>query len=146
MATHKKTRAPIHLKDSDGDRQVVIETPYDRFLMSCVRAVEACASRQAWQDEFTALVDRLKEWVESSKGRVRACYLSPGDGHISVFFVPSSDTYDFDLGDALNDLEVELATNFKVVPTEVLQIPGDTSERLEAFVDVEKSITIKPAA
>lgn len=146
MAT-KASASTLHLNErTDADRAVLVTTAdEDRFSLPCAQAVEACKvhiSREVWFDELESMFARVREWCEQHKDRVRACHAAARGGVVVVFVVPHSTQYDRDLGSLLTDLDIELAQQYQVIESEVLQVPGDTPERLATFVQPGAAKTI----
>src|SRR5690349_18750065 len=89
--------------------------------------------------EFNAgLLSVLHGWCELHSSRVRDCYVVPGTACINVFVVTAGARYDFDLSDAVADLEMALFE--KKWPADVLQIPDAGAESLQTFFDPERAI------
>jgi hypothetical protein len=86
------------------------------------------------------LMPALRGWCDSHSERVRDCYVVPGTACINVFVVTAGARYDFDLSDAVADLEMELFE--KKWPADVLQIPDAGAESLQTFFDPERAIQV----
>lgn len=134
MNTTAKPKEAIQLKYSGG--RVVVETDdEDRFVMSAIKAVEACVSAHR-QDEAirvfkTTFLGPLHAWCISQASRVQACYVIPVDKHIDVFVVGLEERYDFDLGREISNLESQFYDSGWRVS--VQQIPHGEAEERETF-------------
>ncbi len=130
----KKPRiAPPQIREGDADGQVVFErkSDEDRFVKSChwvYEAAELGISRDVWRDELRALLDHVRTWAEQHRDRVHDCLAAPRDSQIAILVRPCSDTYDFDLAEALNQLDLELAEKFRVCACDVLQVPKNATK------------------
>lgn len=114
-------------------------------MMTCEMAAQACRQAmkmQEWREQFYGLLAAVHQWTELNTLRIESCYISPIEGGLAVFVVPKADTYDFDLADALTDLDLSLAQNFDLCRCDVLQIPGKSPGRLQTFLDPQQSILI----
>jgi hypothetical protein len=143
MPEAKVEPKPIQLRWDDG-KVVVTPEDEDRFIQEAGWAVRACQQKLA-QDRFVEQFKNefllaLHGWCESHSDRVRDCYVVPGSAWISVFIVTSAPGYDFDLSDAVADLEMALFE--KKWPADVLQIPNAGPESLQTFFDREKAIQV----
>ena len=84
---------------------------------------------ETWLEELTSLCEETGRWCQQQADRVRACYAVPSGSKVTLFFVPCSDSYDFDLGAELVDLNSSLVRKYNVGMVETLQIPWDERER-----------------
>jgi len=120
-----------HIEESD---QAVVLHPdnNDLFLRTGKQIIAACRmniSIDVWFSEFNGMLHRVKGWVHEHESRVSLCYCAARGSQITFFFVPSSDTFDFDLADELVSLNSELVTSFNVGMVEIHQIPGGDVDR-----------------
>lgn len=139
MATKAKDQVVRLDEKANPEGRVLITTQdEDRFSLPCAQAVEACRvhiSRKVWFDELDSMLVRVKEWAGSHANLVQAVYAAPREGHVVIFVVPKSEHYDLDLGAKLSDLDLELAQQFHVIASEVMQVPGKTQQQLATFVN-----------
>jgi hypothetical protein len=144
MADASATRrryARLHFADGE-----VIVTPKDRdiFLISATRAAEACreavrVDQRVRQFESEFLVP-LHSWCKARAGKIRACYLPLPVGHLQVFAVTNSPTYDFALGEEMAALEGELArAGWRVG---VSQLPATDPATQETFFSPEGALEV----
>ena len=143
MASTTKTPT-VHLDEraNPEGRVLVTAQDEDRFIVTCAQAVAACKmqiSNKVWFDELDALLVRVRDWSAQNSARVHAVYASPREGRIVIFVIPKSDQYDLELGNKLTDLDMELAQNFQIIDTEVMQVPGKLPDQLATFVNVESA-------
>jgi hypothetical protein len=146
MATQSSSQT-LHLDEKANPQGRVLVTPQDedRFTLPCAQAVEACklhVSRKLWFDELDSMLVRVRDWAGQHQDRIHSVYAAPREGHVVIFVVPKSDTYDLDLGSQLTDLDIELAQQFQVISTEVMQIPGKTTQQLASFVNPDMAKTV----
>jgi hypothetical protein len=129
----------IHLNEqANPEGRVLITTlDEDRFFLPCAQAVEACKmhmSRKLWFDELDAMFVRVQKWATEHREQVHAAYAAPREGHVVIFIVPKSASFDLDLGAKATDLDIELAQQYPMIPSEVMQVPGQTPQQLSTFV------------
>ncbi len=86
--------------------------------------------------------EAVREWGAARSAQVQACYVSPRSTRIALFFVPRAGRYDFDLADALTDLNSDLVRRFNVGMIEIQQVPADEVDR---FVAGDRSRVIDEA-
>lgn len=146
MAT-KTTQPLLHLNEQTNPQTRVLVTTQDedRFSLPCAQAVEACKmhiSRKVWFDELDAMLVRVHQWAADHAALVHAVHAAPREGRVVIFVVPKTDLYDRKLGAEITELDIELAQQFQVITSEVMQVPGKTPEQLATFVnpDVAKII------
>ncbi len=146
MATTTKPSV-VHLNEQTSAQARVLVTTQDedRFSLPCAQAVEACKmhiSRKVWFDELDAMLVRVNHWAGEQQNAVHAVFAAPREGRVVIFVVPRSDQYDRDLGARITDLDLELAQQFQVITSEVMQVPGKTPALLATFVNPETAKTI----
>ena len=107
--------------------------------MACQNQVAVSHVMEHFQKSVLA---KLAEWCQSRSASVLACYIPfPFAGTCSkVFIVAKSAKFDFQLSDAIADLEVEL--DEARWPCDVLQIASGGPEQLQVFFDPEQSIQV----
>lgn len=142
MQSDDVKKTPIKLDARERDRLVLFTSETeDRFLMSCREAVRAAnigASAVVIVDEIREFVNEVGEWVVAEGTRIAECYIAPREGQLVVFVVPKSHKYDFDLSDALTDLDLRITQKYRI-PCEVMQIPEDD---LESVVDLDSPASL----
>lgn len=138
----------VHLDASEKDKQVFITSENeDRFYVpmpEAVRRIQIGESRHAWNDELNAMLVAVHQWACHTKARdcIKECYAAPCDGTITIYVVPATGRFDFNLANQITDLDLRLARDFQAVPTEIIQIPGDTDDCLMQFVDTRIAISL----
>ncbi len=138
-------KGPVQLHWSGGQ---VLVTPEDedRFVMASRQAISACQGavilNRALSEFMGSFLAKLHQWCMGQRHTVRACYVpfqSPSCA-IKVFMLRQSGEFDFELSDAISDLEVELdAAGW---PTDILQIAGSSPEEILSFFDPAQSIQV----
>lgn len=90
-----------------------------------------------FEDDFLATV---RQWCEQHGERVAACYVPFPRGHLRVFVVSRSATYDFSLSDEITALEMDLFQ--KHWASDVNQVPLTSAADLEALFSPTASIQV----
>jgi len=138
-------KGPILLHHAAGQ---VVATPedQDRFVMAFRQAVSACqdplAAKRFGEQLQTQFLPTLYEWCRANRERLSACYVpfrSP-TSCLKVFVVANSATFDFQLSDAIADLELRLED--MRWPCDILQVNADRPEELQAFFDPKESLQV----
>ena len=138
-------KGPLQLHWSGGQ---VLVTPEDedRFVMASRQAISACQSAvlvDRMIGQFRSqFLGKLHQWCMGQQHCVRACYVPypPRSSAIKVFMLTKAKTFDFELSDAISDLEVEL--DAEGWPTDILQIAGGSPEEIQSFFDPAQSIQV----
>ena len=141
MAEPGTKHDPIRLHEAqDAERRIVIHPKDDDlFVRTGRQVIESCRLRisvDLWLNELTGMIEAVQEWAAGHADRVAACYCAAGGSKTVLFFVPASERFDFDLADALTELNGRLVREFNVGMVEVRQIPATEIER---FVDPESA-------
>jgi hypothetical protein len=116
-------------EDADGERQFILHPENDEvFTRTGRQVIESCRlgiSIEVWLAERDTMFDHVRRWMqESGMGhRIRMCFAAPRGIGIGLFFVPESDSFDFDLADELAELNGQLVRSFNIGPVEMHQIP-----------------------
>lgn len=145
MATTEQGKGQlIRLSHTDGN--VIVEPEdEDRFVMTAQSAVMACKDHQRYQEAIRAFkqafLQPLIEWCASHSGKVQACYVPFPSGHIQVFVIGSSPTYDFDLGRAVAALELKLF-DAGWQPVSIVLLPSAATEDLPTYFNMEGAIEV----
>lgn len=111
----------------------------DLFVRTGKQIIAACRmniSIDVWFIEFNGMLTRVAAWAAEHSAQVRICYCAPRSSQITLFFVPSSDAFDFELADDLVSLNSELVTSFNVGMIEIHQIP---EEDIDRFLNPDES-------
>lgn len=121
-----------------GDQRYVLHPDSnDKFVRTGRQIIEACQfdiDIRRWTEEVNQLLSRVRQWAEEHDPHIRMVLLSSRNGKLVLFAVPSSDSFDFDLADAIARLTIVFSQDFRVAGyTEMLQIPASDIDR---FVDV----------
>jgi hypothetical protein len=144
VTTKTKAKGPLHLHFSAG--QVLI-TPrdHDRFVMAARGAVETLQKQAAiaewlekFEDEYLPL---LFGWCEEHKHQITSCYLGAPSPHgLTVFVVGASGGYNFELGEAISHLGLQLEQ--EGWSSNILQIVAEEDEDLLTYFDPEISLQV----
>lgn len=123
----------------DGERQFLLcPGDDDLFVRTGKQVIEHCRlgiSVETWLKELHDLLAEVAQWCGERGAKVQACYAAPA-ARVTLFFVPTTESYDFELGAELAELNVRLVQTFNVDMIEMRQIPGDERDR---FVHPETS-------
>ncbi len=133
MTTKKKTAipSPVRLTFRSVEEVLVESDDEDRFLMTMKEAAHACMQAETekkWQDDFKRFLHYVSQWCEARAESVRAGYVGVGDGSLNVFICTHDNAYNFELDDAISELDIALVSEFPWLVAEVLQIPGQIKE------------------
>ncbi len=112
--------------------------------MSMERAIEACKlshSQNIVRSDIKKMMEYCRDWA-SSRPDVEAVYLGPHDFKITVFVVPKSDHFDFDLAEEVARLSQKIRQSYLAVRSEAIEVPGDSLESLRCFVDTDTAAMI----
>lgn len=124
----------------DADRPVVLHPENDDlFVRTGRQVISACQlgiSLELWLRELDLMIEDVRGWAEAHAGHVRACYCAARGARVVLFFVPATEQFDFDLADALAELNSRLVREFNIGIVEVGQVPAD---ELARFLDVESA-------
>lgn len=125
--------------NSDANTHFVIQPDdNDVFMRSGKQVIESCQlgiSIEVWLDELRSLFDYAAAWARKRPNQLRKVVAAPRGARTGLFVIPASDRFDFDLADALVDLEMDLMKEFNVGIVEVLQVP---ESELARFIDPER--------
>lgn len=140
----KKTSEAIRIRaQGDGDRPVVLHPEDDDvFVRTGRQVIEACRlgiSIEVWMHEFREMLGHVHRWAQQHGSRIRACYAAPRGASIGLYFVPRTETFDFDLAEELAPLNRDLVKAFNIGMIEVHQIPERERDR---FISPEAVRTV----
>gem|GEM_PF-5180453 len=82
----------------------------------------------------------LAKWLENHASMIEDSYLTVTVDGVQLFVVPKNGKYNFDLGDALADLELDLCEKYGSIGISTLQIPGSSPETLATFLNSETAL------
>jgi hypothetical protein len=133
----KQTNCERHIREGeDGDRQYVLHPDdNDLFVQTGRQVIDGCRltiSLDVWFLECDAMFNEVSEWAAKRSERILACYAVPRSMGMGLFFVPRSESFDFDLADQLAELNSNLVRTYNVGPVEILQIPANEKVRFIA--------------
>ena len=118
---------------TDGGRQVVLRPENnDIFIRTGKQVIAACSlgiSLDLWMDELQSLIERVAAWTKEHSESIESCFIEPRARCIMLFFVPTSQSFNFDLADELVALNSKLIKDFNVGMVETHQIPGTELDR-----------------
>lgn len=135
MTADVEKKSAVHVREShDSDRDFVFHlSDSDLFVRTGRQLIEACQlniSIDLWRQELDLMFTHVKEWCEKNKSHVRTCLCEPRRARLVLHFIPKSDGFDFDLADAIAELDCYLSRNFKNVGlVEAGQIPWSEMDR-----------------
>jgi len=135
MSTERDTSSqPLRIHEqTDRDRPVVLHPEDDDlFVRTGQQVIQAChldISIEVWLDEFRSMLNEVAQWCNEHQNGVRACYAAPRGGSIGLYFVPQSESFDFDLADLLAPLNRDLVKKYNVGMIEIHQIPQHELDR-----------------
>ncbi|HUU97587.1 MAG TPA: hypothetical protein VM487_17770 [Phycisphaerae bacterium] len=138
MTDTRTSPEPVRISEArDGERPYVIHPEDDDlFVRTGKQVIEACRlgiSLQLWVEEFKAMLRHVSDWAGDRADKVRACCCAPHGASVTFFVAPRSEQFDFDLSDAMTELNAELVQRFNVGPVELHQVPWDEMDR---FLDI----------
>lgn len=134
METLPPSRDPIRIReDRDGVGPVVLPPQDDDlFVRTGQQVIEPCRlgiGVELWLKELRAMLDMVNKWATEHSSRVQACFCAPRGSKITLFVVPSSDSFSFDWAEEIAGLNIRAVKDFNLGMVEILQIPGDQVER-----------------
>lgn len=143
VKAEKVPREFARLNFTDGE-VVVSPRDMDVFVISAAKAVEACQGEvkkgehvQRFSGQFLA---PLHNWCLINADKIRGCYLAVPSDHIPVFVVTNSRRFDFEFGEKVAGIELQLAQAGWQV--NVLQLPDADDESLATFLDLEMALQV----
>ena len=140
------TQDVIQLDFREGDRQVTVSPQdQDRFTITVEQAAWSCQmGHQAiqYQKLLLEMFGHIHQWCQQRADKVERCLAGFQDGQWTFFFTNKTQKYDFSFGDALADLDIELAEKFNGIQCDTLQIPAQSPGRIRTFIEPSKAILI----
>ena len=132
-----QTAQERHIREEqDGESQYVLHPlDNDLFLRTGRQVIDGCRlgiSIEVWFHECDSMFEDVAKWAADRSDRISACYAVPRGVGMCLFFVPVSESFDFDLADQLAELNSRLVRTFCVGPVEINQIPADEKARFIA--------------
>jgi hypothetical protein len=104
----------------------------ERTAQELVEASKLLNNRDLWVANFRATVNTVRAWCDDVRSKVRTALVDVRSNKVLFYFVPSSESYDLELGDKMTDLEISLSAGAGIGYVETLQVP---ERSLERFVD-----------
>lgn len=136
MNTDQNNQTRQHIREEvDGGKQFVLHPADDELFTRTGRQVIAgcrlSISIEVWLAEMRTMFDHVRRWIDRKhlQDHVASVYAVPRSAGLSLFFVVSGESYDFDLADHLTDLARQLVRDFNIGPVEVHQLPSSEVER-----------------
>ena len=132
--THTQTQATHVHELRDGERKSVFHlSDNDIFVRTGRQLIEAGQlniSIELWRQELDLMFAYVKEWCETPNRRIRTCICEPRRARLMLHFIPAGEQFDFDLADAIAELDSYLCRNYKNVGlVEAGQIPWNEVDR-----------------
>ena len=119
------------------DAKVLVQDGAGLILMEISDAIVSCAAGHrmlgSLREEAGHIFEYLKEWVQRNNDRVATCRVAVDQGRVLILCAPRIGQYDFELGDRLADLNMELTKAFRLFSFDSLQVPV---EGFGGFMDV----------
>lgn len=143
--SHEKKGAegPIQLRFGSEKKVEVIDEDKHRFYTTVSEAAKACRNAieiSLWKHQFEDLLSELHAWCVDRTDEVESCFVSWGEGGLTVFVITTKDEYHFDLDDDLHALDLRLASVYPECPAEILQLPNGSAEELNSFFSPVRSV------
>lgn len=134
---------PIQLRFGSDKKVEVIDEDKHRFYTTVTEAAKAC--RHAiefafWKQQFEELLAELHRWCADRPDEVSSCFVSWGEGGLTVFVITSKEDYHFGLDDDLHALDLRLDEIYPECPAEILQLPNGSAEELNSFFSPARSM------
>jgi hypothetical protein len=117
---------PIHLHFKSQETVVVVPDDEDRFVLTAGEAALACKQAkdsQEWNRQWNDFLFHIHQWCKAHESEVDTGYVTVGDSALNVLIGARGEDYNFDIEDALADLDLELANEFPLCVAEVMQVP-----------------------
>ncbi len=96
----------------DGDRAYVLSPlDNDRFVRTGKQIIEACQLHigyESWKQNLADLWEEVKTLGRLHRSRVGQVLMLPRNGTVHVLFVTDGGSFDFDLAEALAELNIRL--------------------------------------
>ncbi len=86
---------------------------------------EAIKKQESYERFDNEFLRPLYKWAKENSASVQGCYIPPPAGAVEVYVIGRAEEYDFDLGDAVADLELMLADRDWWVHTMLIPRPAD---------------------
>ncbi|MBW3542975.1 MAG: hypothetical protein KY476_22155 [Planctomycetes bacterium] len=142
-AAGRQSTGPVRLIFGSAQKVEVIAEDKHRFYMSVSEAAQACkafSNAALWADEFKDFLVDLHKWCSDRPERVESCFVTWGEGGLTVYVITKSEDYDFGLDDELHELDLHMAAVYPDCPAEILQIPSGSHDELNSFFSPERSV------
>jgi hypothetical protein len=122
----------IHHSEDEAREYLIHPADDDLFVSTGQQVIAACQlgiSIRVWVQELDQMLADVREWAMARQERIGSCYSVPKGSRILLFFVPTSDSFDFDLADELVTLNGELVRNYNIGFVEVHEVPAAEYDR-----------------
>ena len=134
MNTSNANDELVRLREAaDGDRKFLIHPEDDDiFMRTGKQVIEACRlgiGFEVWVDEVNSMIEYVRDWALQHSDKLAGCYISPRGSNVGLYFIPRSESFDFDLADLLAPLNRDLMKQFNVGMIEINQIPSGELDR-----------------
>lgn len=143
MTQIKSNRSVVSLVEGAHGDVKVARLDGDQFMVTVQQAITACSifdQSVQFDRQFGELLNLLYDWVEERKHRVSAAFISIDRSCITLVIVQKDVPADFELGDELVNLDLEIANSgdFSLVPFNTLLLPKVHSSMLQSFLPSEE--------
>ena len=132
----KSTDQPvIHELQHAVTQYRIITADEDIIQRTGEQIVQACKLQMnvsAWRQNFNACVNHVHDWCKANAPKVSLALVNLRSDKIVFYIIPTSEQYDFELGEIQADLDIYLNTRGAIGYTETRQIPGWEIERFAA--------------
>lgn len=127
----------------DDPRKVVVHPEdNDLFMLPSSEATRACVNHAQFQEfnrmmatKWSELRRMVAEWCENHS-QVSRAIISARDPEYLLLLIVQGDEHDFELSDAVSDLDLELREKFPVFPASVMTVTAASeADAVLAFVD-----------
>ena len=101
----------------------------ERTAAELVEGSKLLSNRELWVANFRATIERVRRWCDQLKSQLRFGLVDVKSNRVLFYFIPHSERYDLELGNAMTALEVELGGSAGIGYVETLQVPERSLER-----------------
>ena len=95
----------------------------ERTAREVARGSAMLSNMELWRQNFMSTVHRVRQWCDAHRPQLRLALVDIRSNKVLFYFVPESEHYDLELGNAMTDLEVELGGSAGIGYVETLQVP-----------------------
>ena len=132
MSKARSIAKPIQLHFESTNQVLVVPDDKDRFVTTESEAARACRQMEhtkEWSNQWNDFLVYVNAWCKNHSDSIEAGYVSVGDSALNVLLCLRNQDYDFDLEDAIAELDLELSEKFPLCTAEVMQIPNQPQLR-----------------